>query len=249
MEAAAAKLSGSIVDSKQDKIAVFDFSGPGDRMTALGAQLADELNAELAKSPKLKMEDRSRIEKAADPAFYSPQMLGDLASMLAWARDLGAKAFVSGEISIQQDNRLNVEIKVFRTKDGKGIDGLMASFPLDQQMAKLVAIDLPQGSHENISDYPDAKTALSAPVCVYCPSADYSSEAAIERVQGIVTLVAVIGTDGRIQAVRVVKGLPAGLTAEAIKAVRHWQLEPAKGPDGKPVAVRQVIEVGFRVNR
>jgi outer membrane biosynthesis protein TonB len=42
-------------------------------------------------------------------------------------------------------------------------------------------------------------------------------------------------------------GLPCGLTAAAIEAVKKWKLAPAKGPDGKPAAVRQMIEVRFNL--
>jgi hypothetical protein len=40
---------------------------------------------------------------------------------------------------------------------------------------------------------------------------------------------------------------PGGLTAQAIEAVKKWRLSPATGPDGKPAAVRQIIEVTFKL--
>jgi hypothetical protein len=34
---------------------------------------------------------------------------------------------------------------------------------------------------------------------------------------------------------------------KAVEAVLHWRLKPALGPDNKPVAVRQIIEVTFQL--
>jgi TonB family protein len=68
-----------------------------------------------------------------------------------------------------------------------------------------------------------------------------------KRVQGVVELVAVVGEDGRLTNIAVVKGLPGGLTVQAIEAVKKWRLKPATGPDGKPAAVQQIIEVTFQM--
>jgi protein TonB len=85
------------------------------------------------------------------------------------------------------------------------------------------------------------------PQCLYCPRADYSDEAMKVKVQGVVELVAVITADGRVTDVHVAKGLGLGLDEKAIEAVRRWRLNPAMGPDKKPAAVRQIIEVTFQL--
>lgn len=249
MEAAAAQLSGPIVHSRQRKIAIFDFTGPGDKMTELGKQLADDLSVALAKSAaKLHVEDRSRVEEEIKQDFYAPQIVLDPESLLVVAQDLRVQALVVGEISLGQDKRLSVSLKAYRADDGRGIHGIAVSFPLNEEMAKLLSIDLSDDGQPDSSKYPEAKTTgYSFPRCLVCPRADYSPEAIRERLEGTVELMAIVGADGRISNVRVVKALPAGLTAEAIKAVRRWQLQPATGPDGKPAAVRQIIMVQFRL--
>ncbi len=83
--------------------------------------------------------------------------------------------------------------------------------------------------------------------CLYCPRADYSDEAMKVKVQGVVELLAVITPDGRVTDVHVAKGLGFGLDEKAIQAVRTWRLRPALGPDGRPAAVREVIEVQFQL--
>jgi periplasmic protein TonB len=85
------------------------------------------------------------------------------------------------------------------------------------------------------------------PQCLYCPHAEYSDEAMKVKVQGVVELTAIITPDGRVTDVHVVKGLGLGLDEKAIEAVRTWRLRPALGPDGKPAAVRQIIEAEFKL--
>jgi len=54
-----------------------------------------------------------------------------------------------------------------------------------------------------------------------------------------------VGEDGQIGEIRVMKGLPYGLTKQAIQAARTWRLKPATALDGKPIAVVSMVEVKF----
>jgi protein TonB len=95
---------------------------------------------------------------------------------------------------------------------------------------------------------PNAGTGgYGTPACLYCPRADYSDEAMKVKVQGVVELIATITPDGKVTDVHLSKGLGLGLDEKAIEAVRTWRLKPALGPDGKPAAVRQLIEVTFQL--
>jgi periplasmic protein TonB len=85
------------------------------------------------------------------------------------------------------------------------------------------------------------------PACLYCPQAQYSDEAVKAKYQGTVSLIAIITPDGRATDIRVVKGVGLGLDEKAIEAVRSWRFRAALGPDGKPAAVRQIIEVTFHL--
>lgn len=86
------------------------------------------------------------------------------------------------------------------------------------------------------------------PKCSYCPVPQYSETARKLKIQGVVVLKALIGTDGRARDVAVMHGLGYGLDEKALETVRDkWKFVPAKGPDGKPVAVRMMIEVEFHL--
>jgi TonB family protein len=63
---------------------------------------------------------------------------------------------------------------------------------------------------------------------------------------GTVELVGIVGDDGQFSDIRVLKPLPYGLSAAAVKAVSSWRLKPAMGPDGKLAAVSQIVEITFQ---
>jgi TonB family protein len=251
MDTAAGQPVGPIIHSKQRTLATLDFSGPGNKVTALGEKLADDLSVAITKSKgNLQVEDRARVKEKRKENSYPPEIVVDPSSALVFAQELGAKAFVIGSMSLGQSHMLNVELSAYRADNGKGIKGLRISFPLTEDMAVLMAMNA--STYELPADlfpkYPKAATdGYAAPRCIYCPRADYASEALNRRLEGIVELVVIVGEDGRVTDIAVARGLPGGLTAQAIEAVKKWRLEPATGPDGKPAAVRQIIEVTFRL--
>jgi TonB family protein len=85
-----------------------------------------------------------------------------------------------------------------------------------------------------------------APVRIYAPDPHYPEEARHARVQGVVILQTIIDTLGNVTDVRVLKGLPSGLTEAAVEAVSSWRFKPAT-LDGRPVAVYYLVTVSFSV--
>lgn len=86
--------------------------------------------------------------------------------------------------------------------------------------------------------------AIKAPVKIYDPQPRYTEEARQAQVQGVVILEVVIDQKGGVPEVKVLKGLPFGMTESAIKTVRKWKYEPAT-LEGKPVAVFMVMTITF----
>ena len=64
------------------------------------------------------------------------------------------------------------------------------------------------------------------------------------RLSGEVVLRVIVEADGRVGAVDVVSGAPAGMTAAAVEAVKKWTYRPAR-VDGQPVAVMKEVRVRF----
>ncbi len=89
-------------------------------------------------------------------------------------------------------------------------------------------------------------TSSMRPTILYKEKAAYTQEAKDNNVQGTVVLSIVFGVDGQLRDIKVVRGLPHGLTEKAIEAAQKIRFEPAM-KDGQPVSVRGVIEFTFNL--
>ena len=87
--------------------------------------------------------------------------------------------------------------------------------------------------------------ADKAPKTTHAPDPEYSKQAVKAKINGLVVLAMIVGTDGRAYNIAVVKPLGYGLDEEAIKAVQKWRFKPGQSA-GKAVAVAVRVEVNFR---
>jgi TonB family protein len=87
------------------------------------------------------------------------------------------------------------------------------------------------------------------PIAVKAVTPRYTAEAMRQKLQGQVTLEAVVNTEGRVSQVKVVKSLDTlyGLDDAAVAAAREWQFEPGT-LNGKPVAVAINLVLEFRLH-
>lgn len=89
-------------------------------------------------------------------------------------------------------------------------------------------------------------TANLRPTILYKEKAKYTEEARQNKVQGTVVLNVIFTADGRITQIRVVRGLPDGLTEKAIEAAQKIRFNPAV-KNGSPVSVRGNLEFSFNL--
>ena len=82
------------------------------------------------------------------------------------------------------------------------------------------------------------------PTIVYKEPARYTEQARQNQVAGTVVLSATFSADGRIRDIRVLRGLPNGLTEKAIEAAQHIRFRPAVR-DGVAISVRASLEYSF----
>ena len=81
---------------------------------------------------------------------------------------------------------------------------------------------------------------LSGPVPLYPEAARRA------RIQGVVVLECIIGKSGDVTDVKVLRGLPLGLTESAVDAVRSWKFKPSTLNE-KPVEVLYILTVRFNL--
>lgn len=82
------------------------------------------------------------------------------------------------------------------------------------------------------------------PVIRHKPAPDFTAESRKGNATGIVRLTAVLCRTGRVTDIRVVKGLPDGLTESAVAATRGIEFTPAE-KDGRRVSVSATFEYLF----
>ena len=78
------------------------------------------------------------------------------------------------------------------------------------------------------------------------PKAAYTDDARANNVQGDVRLKVTLLANGQVGSITVVKGLPDGLTEQAIAAARQLRFQPAK-IDGVPVPKTITIDYSFTI--
>jgi TonB family protein len=87
-------------------------------------------------------------------------------------------------------------------------------------------------------------SASLRPTILYKERAKYTEEARANKIQGSVLVALTYTADGRITDIKVVRGLPDGLTESAIEAAKRIRFQPAMR-NGQPVSVRGQLEFNF----
>ena len=129
--------------------------------------------------------------------------------------------------------------------------------PLYDEAVDGPELEFPNVSVGDIESIPDAPPGpsvsvyqisgnVAAPEKIFAPDPSYPEEARMARVQGVVILQTIIDTVGNVTNIKVLKGLPSGLTESAVETVRSWRFKPAT-LEGKPVPVHYMITISFSV--
>jgi TonB family protein len=107
----------------------------------------------------------------------------------------------------------------------------------DGGLARILETDAAEQAVKNV----DAEAMLTSR-----PAPSYTKEARRNSIQGFVILKLLLAPDSKISRVKVLKGLPAGLTEKAIRAACKMKFKPAI-KDGQPVARWLTAEYVFRL--
>ena len=101
---------------------------------------------------------------------------------------------------------------------------------------------LPQGGQQNVAG---SETQLIARVTDR-PEPSYTKEARKHQVTGTVILRCVFRSSGKVTDIKVIQGLPDGLTERAVKAAKKIRFVPAM-KDGHPVSMWMQLEYNFNL--
>ena len=162
--------------------------------------------------------------------------------------------FLSCSLTLAQSGRRVVEVKTTPAADSP--DPLLISSPGQTLRANEKLHDYrcsKNGSHTRIlgsdaetEDVLSAKMVDKRVVFRSKPKPGYTLEARRKRKQGFVILKVALSSTGTISRVRVLRGLPFGLTESAIKAACKLEFRPAI-KDGQSVSQWVTAEYVFRL--
>ena len=162
------------------------------------------------------------------------------------------KGLLTALLSLQRDQEAADALQVLR-KEG------MSENDIQEQVLAEVSYPGPKDATKQLDDFQERKHHIEpdAPLRVLGKVArpevrsqvkpETTAESRRHRgFSGTVILETTIDTEGTVRNVRVLKGLPMGLTECAVKSVKAWTFKPAT-LDGKPVKVFYVLTVNFQI--
>jgi TonB family protein len=171
-----------------------------------------------------------------------PVREGDTITLDQFKKVTQAVAEFDEHLAFRISHLANKEMQITITAPGAGgvLGGIIGSVPSEAPMALPPSFAVPPGSIRVGGNVQQTKL-VSQPRPVYPPLAKQA------RIQGVVTLMALIGLDGHVQALSVVKGHPL-LVQAAMEAVQQWVYEPTL-LNGNPVSVVTQIDVNFTLSQ
>lgn len=85
---------------------------------------------------------------------------------------------------------------------------------------------------------------VKAPIAINRSKPNYTDPARKGHITGVVVIEAVVNKQGEVEQAKILKGLPLGLSEQAMDAVKHWRFRPGT-LNGQPVDVIFTLTVNF----
>jgi len=242
ISALAQQMSDSLSRAKVKNVAIFAFVGP-DEPEALGQSLADDFREDLAKSAKdFQVVARPQLLTILGKTAALSASVNDADTASWFLRDSGVDSFVIGSLS-RENGGLQIALKAFHVRGAREISSFEASIVLTDDLKALIGLS----RGREFAMWPRGGTnGYSSPVCLSCPQLQYHGRAIPGLYQNLVVLEITVDEEGRTRHIRVKKALLNGMTEDAIATVKTWRFKPSLGPDGKPAAVRMIVQVTLK---
>lgn len=255
LDALASRMADQIRQSKIDpampKVFVIDFSNASDNQFAeLGSRLADDFAESLSNfASGFQVEDRKAFSEYLKENWMGLDDLRSEAVCLTLARSMGGAGVVRGTIEKSADKQLRINLRT----DGFGPAWTdSAQLPMSgalEALSKQPAASFAR-SADAVQTEPGVQqpgvNGVSLPVCIYCPSPDYTDLARTAKYRGTVELSLLVTKDGTVESAVVLKGAPFSLAEQAVGAVKKWKFKPAKMA-GRSVPVRVPVDIEFQL--
>lgn len=247
------------------RILVADFVEAGAKPRGLGDELAQQFLASISRAGLgLDVLDRNEYLAKFAADDLPSKSYTNLETWKCYGWDYRSSVVVLGDFDISSD-KIDLRVRAVRLADSKVVFDGKADFPMTPTLESLASAPAPASSGDSTdgrlswtrqgfsstsdnspADLREKRThGYAFPTCVSCPPAGYPGAASVAKVQGTVLLSVEISADGLPTRIWLEEGLPCGLNQAAIDSVSRWKMNPAAGPDGKPVACIVQVEVNF----
>jgi hypothetical protein len=173
-------------------------------------------------------------------------------------RQFNASVVLVGRARVIRDTFVEVSARFLNVNDdnliGPSSEVNLQVTPSTQDFAPLTGLTTPAtlppfpDTVNGEKVYPNLPISASSPNCYYMPTPSMTEAARSADYSGTLLAEGVVGTDGAVRAVRIIKGAPFGLSELAVKIIESWKCEPAL-LGGKPVAVIVPFEVNYHSTR
>jgi TonB family protein len=232
------------------KILVANFALPSGDTSALGLQLSDAFAKELVLlQTDFQILDRAQFLSFLQRERISTKFLNNDDAIRWLAKRVGATAVVRG---MTEDWGDSIRLRVTLLAADKEKEARMEEFTFPSSAELKEALSPIEAFPKNFSSA-DPTIPLIAqagvngakpPICKYCPEPEYSDAARKVKFEGTVLLQIVVAADGGVLSAEVVRGLPYGLSDQALRSIREWRFQPAMRGN-EPVTCRVMVDVTF----
>jgi TonB family protein len=234
-------LSALLQKAQVQTVVIGDFPGNEDGVSLQGAFLADQLwFAVLPQEKGFHTLNRGPLHRQLYARELSNASFEQ--TQVEVARALGAEVLITGRIE-RHANDLQIAITAVQVSTVRNISQWTWVVPRTPSLDALAL----QPIQANGPVYILEQDGVSTPACAYCPYPQYSKAARREKIEGTIVVEAMIDASGRATKVWEVRGLPDGLTQQAIEVVRQWHFKPAQNAEGRAVTVMVPVDVTFRL--
>ena len=206
------------------------------------ARWEQSLSKELAEASRRQREILARLYVAKVNAFLDPYD-ADRGSFMLIVDDPEDPIFT---LPVPRDEarelKANLDGAVF-----EGVYRLSAVPPSPRPSPRLVAVRVTSGGKVyETATRAGALLPTRKAIFLYRPEPGYTESARQKNVSGTVRLRVLLRADGTAKVLRVVKGLPEGLTEKAVAAAERVKFKPAER-DGRPVSSVITLEYNFNI--
>jgi len=250
--AIAARIFSAGCQPKNCAVVVTSFTLSDGNTSAYGVRLADVLSHELAnKEYKLRVVDRKGLQTflAKERVPVEPEHR----TVIRWlSEELNARFIVVGTTEKADDGVVSAS-QLIDTEDKKwpAYSAVLKVAPVNSaedlaptDPSGLLPVITTSANGEKVERGGTEGTTL--PSCYYWPNPPYSDGARKLKLSGSVTAEAVVNSQGELENMRIVRGMPGGLNETTLTTMRTWRCHPAL-KDGKPVPVLLRFIVTFRL--